>query len=389
MWRKVLIILCSLLIIACLILIGNINSIITNEESARNTLTAVFEANKLLRPFLEFEDLNEQEQERFMKLNKTLLSEHGYDPVFCQKLYNNKRFIDIFGKDAFYSSINKFGNDAYDYRCEILHIKVVLDAFSYLYSPYKKNGFRDNAKGLGSEWEKYNQMSISSKENFIRSDFQERFERIVEKENYRRKLLGNILFSIVLVSGLSIFCLIARKTGKKNIHARNMALYIIICLILGFLIYSFMAIDNPAKGDTFAFVAFVFLPSVVVLSMMEVFLSRKSHQDYNDYYLIPEWLLNNLNISNEFRKRLLMVFLIYPFFFIVPLPIVGMLFLVCYILPVLLILGIIRGVMWIKEGKRMDATPQAQNDKARLYCRHCGKLIDADSDFCRYCGNKL
>jgi len=84
-----------------------------------------------------------------------------------------------------------------------------------------------------------------------------------------------------------------------------------------------------------------------------------------------------------------MIFLIYPFFLVVPLPVIGIFFLVFYILPVILILGIIWIVLWIREGKKMDGKPQVQNDKARLYCRHCGKLIDADSDYCRYCGKKL
>lgn len=84
-----------------------------------------------------------------------------------------------------------------------------------------------------------------------------------------------------------------------------------------------------------------------------------------------------------------MILLIYPFFVIVPLPVIGVLFLMYYILPVLLVVCIIWIVLWIREGKKIDAKPQVQNDRARLYCKHCGKLIDADSDYCRYCGKKL
>ena len=386
MWRRVLIAICSLLIIACLILVGNIKSIITNEESERNTLTAVFEADKILSPFL---NLSEHEYEEFIKINKALISKHGYDPKYIHGLYNNKRFIDIFGRDAFNSTIEEYGDNSYEYRCEMLHNKDVSDAFKYLYCPFNNDGSRDNSKGLGENWEKYNQMSISAKEKFIRADFQERYEKNVEKEEKQRKLWECILISIILVSGLCIFCIISRKTGKKNLHARNLALYTIICFVIDFFICVVMTIDGHDLEDILVVIIFEFLLSVVVLSLTEAFLARKSHQDYYSNYLIPEWLSSNLNITNEYRKRLLIFFLIYPFFFIVPLPLVGNLFFAFYVLPVLLILGIIRVVMWIKEGKRIDTKPKIHNDRARLYCRHCGKLIDADSDFCRYCGKKL
>ena len=216
-----------------------------------------------------------------------------------------------------------------------------------------------------------------------------RYRDLSEKEKDQRNLWGRILYVIVLMSGLGIFYLILMKLGRKNSHARNLAIYTIICIALSFLIYAAMAIDNPNLNDTLAFVLFDFLPSVLVISLIERFLAKKSHQDYYNYYLIPKRLSSNLQVTNEFRKRMLMIFLIYPFFFIVPLPVVGMFFFTFYILPVLLILGIIWIVLWIREGEKNDAKPLVQNDRARLYCRHCGKLIDADSDYCRYCGKKL
>jgi hypothetical protein len=388
-WRKVLIAICSLLIIACLILVGNIKSIITNEESERNTLTAVFEANKILRPFLESYELSEQEYEEFIKVNKALISKHGYDPKYIHELYNNKRFIDVFGSDVFHSIIKEYGENSYEYRCKMLHNKVVSDAFNYFYSPFNPNGTRDNRKGLGTDWEEYNHMSIPAKENYIRSDFQHKYEIIVEKEKKQRKTLESILFMIIIASGLGIFFLVSARIGKQNSHARCLTIYSIVCVALNIIIYGVMAIININSDETLSFVLIDFLPSTVVLSVTERFLAKKSYQDYQSYYLIPKWLSDSFNLTNEFRKRLLMIFLIYPFFFVVPLPVIGMFFLVFYILPVLLILGIIWIVLWVREGKMMDSKPQVQNDKARLYCRHCGKLIDADSDYCRYCGKKL
>jgi hypothetical protein len=216
-----------------------------------------------------------------------------------------------------------------------------------------------------------------------------RYLNLSAKEKEQRVLWGSILYVILFVSGLCVFFLASKKLGRGNPHARNLAIYTIICMAISFLIYGAMAINDPNLDETLAFVLFDFIPSILVISMIERFLAKKSFQDYHNYYLIPQWLSNNLQITNEFRKRLLMIFLIYPFFFIVPIPVVGMFFLAFYILSVLLILGIIWIVLWLREGKKIDAKPQVQNDRARLYCRHCGKLIDADSDFCRYCGNKL
>ena len=394
MWRKVLIAICSLLIIACLILVGNIKSIITREESERNTITAVFEANEYLKPLLDFDELSEKEHKRFLQENEDKLKKYqegdfeDYDRA-CHVLFNNLKFKKIFGKEIFDSTIREYGNreEAYDYRCEMLRNKVVSEAFNYLYSPYNKNGSRDNSRGLGVEWEEYNQMSIPAKEDFIRTDFQERYDKIVEKENDDRELWGRLLLSAVLLLGISIFLLVAKKLGKINFHARNTAIFCILCFAINYIIHLFLVLFHPDYLEMEGFVIFFFLFSLLTLPLMEVFLANRSKQDYFKYYLIPDRLSEKL-INNDYRKRLLMIFLIYPLFYLIPIPFAGLFVFLFYILPVLLILGIIWIIMWIKEGKRMDVKPQIQNDRARLYCRHCGKLIDADSDFCRYCGKK-
>lgn len=392
-WRKVLVAICSLLIIACLILVGNINSIITNEESERNTITAVFESNDYLKPLLNYDELSEKEHKRFLQYCKEKqLHYHtiGEYKRTLQNLYNDLKFKQIFGKDIYDSTIREYSNreEAYDFRCEMLRNKVVSDAFNYLYSPFTKNGSRDNNKGLGAKWEEYNQMSISAKEDFIRTDFQERYDKIVEKENDDRELWGRLLLSAVLLLGISIFLLVAKKLGKINFHARNTAIFCILCFAINYIIHQFLVLFHPDYLEMEGFVFFFFLFSLLTLPLMEVFLANRSKQDYFKYYLIPDRLSEKL-INNDYRKRLLMIFLIYPLFYLIPIPFAGLFVFLFYILPVLLILGIIWIIMWIKEGKRMDVKPQVQNDRARLYCRHCGKLIDADSDFCRYCGKKL
>ena len=389
-WRKVSIVVFALIVVVCLILLGNIDNIITHKESEKNKPSLIFEQDKVLSHLLSFDELSYTQQRIFILDNEDRLKKYrtlGERQEACNILYNNLKFKNVFSAELF-DSLKSIGVE-YDDRCEMLRNKVVSDAFYYLYSPFTPNGTRDNRKGLGADWEEYNQMSIPAKENYIRSDFQHKYEIIVEKEKKQRKTLESILFMIIIASGLGIFFLVSARIGKQNSHARSLAIYTIICVTLNIIIFGVMAIDNPNLDETLAFVLFDFLPSIVVLSVTERFLANKSYQDYQSYFLIPMWLSDNFNLTNEFRKRLLMIFLIYPFFFVVPLPVIGIFFLGFYILPVLLILGIIWTVLWIREGKKMDGKPQVQNDKARLYCRHCGKLIDADSDYCRYCGKRL
>ena len=393
MWRKTLVVTSSLIIAVCLILLGSIDSFIT-KDSENCKLPTVLQNDKVLKRILAFDELSQEEQRQFELDNEDRLRKYIDYPDDYERavdiLYRNKQFVALFGHDAFESTKREHeAEEAFDYRCRILREKVVSDAFIYLYSPFTANGLRDNSKGLGIDWEEYEKMSIPAKEDYIRSDFQRKYDEIKEKEDNQRALWERILYITILMLGLSIFCLLSNSRGSKNSHARNLALYTVVCFVLSFLIFGVMVIVHPNLDDTLAFVIFDYLPTVIVLSLVERFLSQKSHLDYHRYYLIPEWFSSNLKITNEFRKRLLMIFLIYPFFLIVPLPIVGMFFFAFYILPVLLILGIIWIILWLREGKNIDTKPQVQNDRARLYCRHCGKLIDADSDFCRYCGKKL
>ena len=388
-WRKILIAICSLLIIACLILVGNIESIITYEESEMNKPSLIFEQNEFLSRLLSFDELSWYKKKQFTNDIEYLLKNcrtPSDRQKACNELYNNWKFVQIFGNEEFDSLISV--GIGYDNRCQMLRNKVVSDAFNYLYSPFTPNGTRDNRKGLGADWEEYNQMSIPAKEEFIRTDFQERYDKIVEKENDDREMWGRLLLSAVLLLGISIFLLVAKKLGKNNSHARNTALYCILCFAINYIIHQFLVIFHPDYLEMERFVLFFFLFSLLTLPLMEVFLANRSKQDYFNYYLIPDRLSEKL-FNNDYRKRLLMIFLIYPLFYIIPIPFAGLFVFLFYILPVLLILGIIWIIMWIKEGKGIDTKPQIQNDRARLYCRHCGKLIDADSDFCRYCGKKL
>lgn len=449
MWRKVTIAICSLIIITCLVLLGNIKSIIrydynyVDEWNYRNKSHIGNISNRDSRGYElddnwvnignhywysnDIEDTNSDNDLgdliRLYSYSINKSSDPHYGETASLRIYDISRKAVHLGmsKEEFYqyqyskytvdtTSIWKPATYFRPFKAATtgpwVTVNIKEDNSPLVYNDYFVIFANDRVYQFSFTNDKYKNISPQNDDEFNKRclsvikdiDFlayyqwekdYNRYQNLSEKEKDQRKLWVRILYVIVLVSGLGIFYLISMKFGRKNSHARNLAIYTIICIALSFLIYGTMAIDNPNLDDTLAFVLFDFLPSILVLSLTERFLAKKSHQGYNSYYLIPQWLSNNLQITNEFRKRLLMIFLIYPFFFIVPLPVVGMFFLAFYILSVLLILGIIWIVLWLREGKKIDAKPQVQNDRARLYCRHCGKLIDADSDYCRYCGKKL
>lgn len=214
-------------------------------------------------------------------------------------------------------------------------------------------------------------------------------KEIQEKKDRQDALCIRIIYVIITLCGILAFVLSLRKEGKRNIQAWRWLYYIVICTGASAIAMGIGVLLYPNDYDTHGYLYILYLPAMIINSLLCLFFTKKATEDNNNFFLISKWFSNSLKITNEFRTRLLMILLVYPFLIIVPLPVIGVLFLVFYIPPVLLILGIIRVFMWIREGKKIDAKPQYQDDKARLYCRHCGKLIDADSDYCRYCGKKL
>lgn len=214
-------------------------------------------------------------------------------------------------------------------------------------------------------------------------------KEIKEKKERQEAIWIKIIYSIISLLGIGVYALSLRNMGKKNNLAKKWLTFIGICTGIAIIVMGIGVFMYPNDSDTQGALFVIYIPTVIINSIFSLYFAKKTNEENYDYNLIPEWLSRGLKINNEFKKRLLLILLIYPFFFIVPIPIIGLFWGIFYIIPLLLILGIIWIVLWIKEGKRMDDKHQVQNDRAQLYCRHCGKLIDADSDFCRYCGKEL
>lgn len=238
--------------------------------------------------------------------------------------------------------------------------------------------------------------SLDLKSYYIRSleKYEQEIEdnknlRAQEKEDELRVMWIKIIYYSITLCGIIALIFLSKKTRKDNILIRKWLSYIAICtvvFIVGMGVGVFMYPKDPATcGYLFVF----YLPAIIINTLLGLFLVRKTTVIDNINSLIPEWLYNNLKITNEYRRRFMMVFLVYPFLIIVPLPVIGLLFIAFYIIPVSLILSVRWIALWIREGMGKNINSLVRNKREQFYCRHCGKLIDADSEYCRYCGKKL
>ena len=214
----------------------------------------------------------------------------------------------------------------------------------------------------------------------------------LKMSKWRRILLSMVLLflSLVLITPI-------KKLGKLNIQARNLFIYGTICFVISVVIcLGYIWFNEPSYGINENAenmrLALVAVGVGFLYTIMMAFLSYRSNENYYKEYLIPSWVINTFNIKSVVGKRFLLVVLFFPLFYLFPIPIIGMTVLF-YILPVSVIVLFVLGIKWIVDGRSVQ-TPSTTNSsiinkETTMYCRHCGKIIDADSGFCRYCGKKL
>ena len=109
--------------------------------------------------------LSKAQYDSFIEKNKDLISQHGYDPTYINNLYSNKQFIDKYGVEKFKAMPN------IDMRNAMYKDDVVNTEFNKLYSPFDVDGVRNNNKGLGADFEKYNQLSTDAKLKLMESGY--------------------------------------------------------------------------------------------------------------------------------------------------------------------------------------------------------------------------
>lgn len=109
--------------------------------------------------------LSKAQYDSFINKNRDLISQHGYDPVYINNLYSNKQFIDKYGIEKFKAIPD------IDMRNTLYKDDIVNTEFTKLYSPINANGTRNNNKGLGADFEKYNQLSTDAKLKLMESNY--------------------------------------------------------------------------------------------------------------------------------------------------------------------------------------------------------------------------
>lgn len=109
--------------------------------------------------------LSKAQYDSFINKNKDLISQHGYDPMYINNLYSNKQFIDRYGIEKFKAIPD------IDMRNTLYKDDIVNAEFTKLYSPINADGTRNNQRGLGTDFEKYNQLSTDAKLKLMESSY--------------------------------------------------------------------------------------------------------------------------------------------------------------------------------------------------------------------------
>lgn len=194
-------------------------------------------------------------------------------------------------------------------------------------------------------------------ESFYKEEQIKKQEELEKRERSKRNMVEG---SIVLICGLFIFILSSWNVKRNNKYARRWAIYSIILFAIGFLAMTTDLLIRPSHDDTIEWLWLCFVPSVILDSIIVWYLKKLSSQEYQDYYLIPRYIERSrfFQLNSNYKKRIFMVVLIYPFFILVPMPIVGLTTVIYYIIPISIIIIAIQGIrniyLWIKEGKAID-----------------------------------
>ena len=217
------------------------------------------------------------------------------------------------------------------------------------------------------------------------SFYQEEIKKLKQIRDELTRTIINV--SIVTILGILVFVLSYRRKGDKNSQALKWLYYTYSCIGIA-LVVMYLIVFSYAHRDV-ALGAIAEALSVIIIGFIFCLLfCKKSKEDYIEYYLLSPKMIKWFKLTTEYRKRLIMAFLIYPLFAILPIPYLNFFFFIFYIIPISLIMCVIHIIIWLREGKVLDSKIKKQEKQTQLYCRYCGKLIDAKSKYCQYCGQE-
>lgn len=129
---------------------------------------------KGLRGLRGFGDLSPEEREAFFYRNAEKLSKYGDNPmrygIVAEQLYNNQKFIERFGENKF-NQLSNGTQEAYEYRNKLFQTDVINEVGQEWGNPFNKDGTRNNNKGLGTDWERFQELSPDAKLKLMESDY--------------------------------------------------------------------------------------------------------------------------------------------------------------------------------------------------------------------------
>lgn len=174
--------------------------------------------------------------------------------------------------------------------------------------------------------------------------------------------------TIVMLLIAILFTSMKAKENVKNIHAYRLLKYMMWCLFAEYTIHLIVVLFNlPINGGDFDGVIGFIVAFVVYLGLVRipafVYVYRRIDKDAETYYLFPDWLKRIVDIyaRTGATKRAMLVFLIYPLFYVCTLP--AGIFALCYIIPIAIIFTLIYTILWIfKEHKPQILSTQSNTD---------------------------
>ncbi len=182
----------------------------------------------------------------------------------------------------------------------------------------------------------------------------------------QKALLTRYLFYIGIALSSILFFISSRELGNSNhmakILCRIIRVYFALSIIVAFLgVRLYPAVDLVQYSHTFIgfFPCFLgFLITIFLYSILNSYLSKKSNIENKPYSLFPNWVVKLYGLKSNLSKRVFGLFILYPVYYLVPIPVAGLFILGFYILPtsffILLLSGVVRIIRWIVEGWRMD-----------------------------------
>lgn len=154
-----------------------------------------------------------------------------------------------------------------------------------------------------------------------------------------------IILSCVLI--IYLFVLFIKTTKQTpNSRAKNLLKYLFASLFIEYLIYVLLLLTSYSLEVSLIFITYLLIFRLPLM----IYTFNISKTEENVYYLFPQWLMNFLNryTSSEASIRAMLVFIIFPLFYLCTLP-CGI-FVLVYLIPAVIIYLLVFFIVWIIKG---------------------------------------